>query len=214
MKKIIGKETKQCEILDENFNGMQTSCIFDLYWYFASERQKIYYNRIENRKWPWTSNYILQTYKFTNAYRASDRVSQYLLKNIIYKDNFNEEDTLFRILLFKFFNKIETWKALENEFGEITYKTFKYEKYCDLLDKLLYQNTKIYSAAYILPSGISAYGNKQKHRNSLALLQFMFSDGIVNKVSKVTSLKQLYQLLLSYPMIGNFSISIFYRYQL
>jgi hypothetical protein len=29
---------------------------------------------------PWTSDPIIQVHKFTNAYRAADRVSQYLIK--------------------------------------------------------------------------------------------------------------------------------------
>ena len=43
---------------------------------------------MNNKSAPWTSDYILQTYKFTNTYRASDRVSQYLINNVIYTGGF------------------------------------------------------------------------------------------------------------------------------
>lgn len=187
-----------------NFEGMKTSKIFDIYWYFASERQKIFYKKIENQNWPWTADHILQTYKFTNVYRASDRVSQYLIKSVIYNNNYAPDDTIFRILLFKIFNKIETWQKLENQFGEITYKSFNYQKYCEYLDKLLSENTKIYSAAYIMPSGLTTFKNRQKHRNNLSLLEYMFSNGLVKNISKADSLRHLYELLLSYPTLGKF----------
>ena len=62
---------------------------------------------------------MLATYKFTNAYRASDRVSQYLIRNVIYRDDLpmSPHEVFFRILLFKLFNKIETWELLERAIG-------------------------------------------------------------------------------------------------
>ena len=115
---------------------IQTS-IYDLYWRFATERQNIFFNRLNNKSTPWTSDYILQTYKFTNTYRASDRVSQYLINNVIYTgESYSEEDLIFRILLFKFFNKIETWKKLENKFGSICLKSYDEKKYGDFLEEL------------------------------------------------------------------------------
>jgi alpha-glutamyl/putrescinyl thymine pyrophosphorylase clade 1 len=62
-------------------------------------RQEVFFNKVNNAPPPWTSNRILNTYKFCNAYRASDRVSQYLIKNVIYDENRskNEEEVLFFI---------------------------------------------------------------------------------------------------------------------
>jgi hypothetical protein len=44
---------------------------------------------------------------FTNAYRAADRVSQYLIRNVIYQSDLpgNADELVFRILLFKLFNR-------------------------------------------------------------------------------------------------------------
>ena len=51
---------------------------FDVYWAFAAERQKIYRRRLDGRTGAeLTSDPVLSTHRFTNAYRASDRVSQY-----------------------------------------------------------------------------------------------------------------------------------------
>lgn len=63
----------------------KASQVFDTYWKFAVERQAIFFRRLEGNNPPWTNDPIFLKHKFTNAYRASDRVSQYLIKNVIYE---------------------------------------------------------------------------------------------------------------------------------
>src|SRR5690348_14496829 len=80
--------------------------VFDAYWRFAAERQNIFYLRLKGTAGPLTNDLVLRSFKFTNAYHASDRVSQYLIKNVIYRDDLPKDETnvFFRILLFKLFN--------------------------------------------------------------------------------------------------------------
>ncbi|KAJ7883873.1 hypothetical protein B0H14DRAFT_2701213, partial [Mycena olivaceomarginata] len=54
----------------------------------------------------WTSDPILLEYRFCNAYRVLDRTSHSL----------DPTELLFRILLFNCFNRIDTWKLLEEAF--------------------------------------------------------------------------------------------------
>ncbi|MBC6720514.1 nucleotide kinase domain-containing protein [Treponema sp. Marseille-Q4130] len=184
---------------------IQNSSIYDLYWQFAVKRQEIFFNRINKKSTPWSDDQILQTYKFTNVYRATDRVSQYLINNVIYNgENYSDEDTVFRILLFKIFNKIETWQKIESHFNKIDYGSFDEEKYGAFLDVLQEAGEKIYSAAYIMPSGTTSFGSPRKHKNHLAFIKYMFKDGIVKKISNCKTLEDLYLLLLSYPTIGKF----------
>src|SRR5438876_4215032 len=102
---------------------LQPTVVFSTYWRFAAERQEIFFRRLKNPDPPWTKDPVLQRHKFTNAYRASDRVSQYLIRNVIYAGSFSNRDLFFRILLFKIFNKIETWELLDESFGPITFST-------------------------------------------------------------------------------------------
>lgn len=60
-----------------------TTEVYDSYWKFATLRQEVFFNRVEERAYPWSADPILNQYKFTNAYRAADRVSQYLIKNVL-----------------------------------------------------------------------------------------------------------------------------------
>lgn len=58
--------------------------VYDLYWTFASRRQAAFEARLAGRSRPWTTDPILQVYKFCNVFRASDRVSQYMIRDVAY----------------------------------------------------------------------------------------------------------------------------------
>src|SRR5262245_50737978 len=100
---------------------MIPTVVFDSYWRFAVERLAMFYRRYSNPAGPWTSDPILSTYRFTNAYRATDRVSQYLIQEIQSRSDRSQDprEIFFRTMLFKIFNRIETWEALESLLGPI-----------------------------------------------------------------------------------------------
>ena len=179
--------------------------IYDLYWYFAWERQNIFWKKLNGEEAPWTDDYILQQYKFCNSYRVNDRVSQYLLKNVIYNGNiYEDEDMLFRIILFKLFNKEATWELLVNEFGDITLKEFNFERYSKVLSEATLKGVKIYNDAYISCAN-KAFGYDRKHDNHLALLNKMFNeDKIASKIKACKTMKEAFDIIKSYPLIGNF----------
>lgn len=187
------------------FEELKPTPVYDTYWSFAAKRQEVFFNRLYGRAYPWTDDKIIQKYKFTNAYRASDRVSQYLIRNVIYEnDYFTPEDQCFRILFFKLFNKIETWEYIRDAVGEVTYSSYNYERYNQLLMERMCCNASIYSSAYIMPSGKSFFGFEKKHQNNLKLLEYMMNSGLPKKIARVRSLKELYEVLLSYPTLGTF----------
>ena len=179
--------------------------IYDLYWYFAWERQNIFWKKLNGEEAPWTDDYILQQYKFCNSYRVNDRVSQYLLKNVIYNGNkYADEDMLFRIILFKLFNKEATWELLVNEFGDVTLNGFNFERYSKVLSEATLKGVKIYNDAYISCAN-KAFGYDRKHDNHLALLNKMFNeDKIAGKIKSCKTMKEAFDIIKSYPLIGNF----------
>ena len=179
--------------------------IYDLYWYFAWERQNIFWKKLNGEEAPWTDDYILQQYKFCNSYRVNDRVSQYLLKNVIYNGKiYEDEDMLFRIILFKLFNKEATWELLVNEFGDITLKEFNFERYSKVLSEATLKGVKIYNDAYISCAN-KAFGYDRKHDNHLALLNKMFNeDKIAGKIKSCKTMKEAFDIIKSYSLIGNF----------
>ena len=180
--------------------------VFDTYWRFAAERQRIFFKRLAGVASPWTDDSILTTYKFTNAYRAADRASQFLIKNVIYRDDLlaSPEETFFRIVLFKLFNKVDTWRLLEESFGQITYADYDFKHYDRVLTRAAKSGISIYSAAYIMPSGSREFGHDRKHRNHLKLIEWMIEDELPKKLVDAPSMQHGFELLRSYPTIGDF----------
>ncbi len=178
--------------------------VFDTYWRFAAERQAVFFRRYVGEPYPWSDDEILQTYKFTNTYRASDRVSQYLIRNVIYRGPQAPDELFFRTILFKLFNKIETWELLQRELGDVTHDGYSFDRYDRVLTDAMDRKQAIYSAAYIMPSGSRKNGSTKKHRSHLQLLERMMDDGVANRIAAAASMREAFNILVSYPMIGDF----------
>ena len=179
--------------------------VYDLYWYFAYERQNIFIKKKNGEQAPWTGDLILRDYKFCNSYRVNDRVSQYLLKNVIYNGKkYSNEDMLFRILLFKLFNKESTWELLENEIIDIKLSTFDFDKYSNVLENTILNGNAIYNDAYISCAN-KAFGYDRKHNNHLALLKQIFLlDKSHIKILEAKTMEEAFNIIKTYPLIGNF----------
>ena len=189
------------------FGSLSPACstvVYDTYWRFATERQEVFFRKLEGCPPPWTDDPIIARHKFTNAYRASDRVSQYLIGNVIYAGEQSVPEVFFRTILFKLFNKIETWELLKSRLGEITWEGYSYDRFDFVLADALATKTRIYSAAYIMPSGNGVFGYRQKHRNHLKLLERMMGDEVPYQIAGAASMRQAFEILRSYPMIGDF----------
>ena len=181
---------------------LKTTPVFDTFWRFAAKRQDLFMRRIKGGPLPWTDDPVLAAHRFTNVYRASDRVSQYLIANVIYRGPKAGEEIFFRTLLFKLFNRIETWEELARRVGPPSWKTFQFERYARALDARLARGERVYSAAYIMPS--PHFGGTRKHRNHLQLLDHMMRDGAPRRIARARSLSQVFGILRAYPSIGDF----------
>jgi hypothetical protein len=182
-----------------------TTEVYDSYWKFAASRQDVFFSKIENNKFPWTDDPILSKHRFTNAYRASDRVSQYLIKEVIYNPNLldSPKEVLFRILLFKLFNKIETWELLKMNLKDITYEDFDFKRYDDILSKAMDQKKTIYSAAYIMPS-VRSFGHTRKHSNHLDLIDYIIKKGTAEQLMDTNKMQHAFDIIKGFPGLGNF----------
>jgi hypothetical protein len=180
--------------------------VYDLYWIFASERQKAFEKRRVGLPGPWTEDPILQEYKFCNVFRAADRVSQYLIRDVAYKaDHSTPADKIFQILAFRMFSKNETWESLTKILGHAPLIedliSGSFEK---ALSQVKKDNGKLYTGAFILCAN-DAYGFSEKHLNHVALFRKMFVvDQLHESLLLAKSLKEIYNLLHDYPLMGDF----------
>jgi hypothetical protein len=175
---------------------------FDLYWQFAEERQRMFLRRLGGQAPPWTTDDILARFRFTNPYRFSDRVSQFLLQNVQYDKPRSPESIVLRTLLFKIFNRVDTWQSLVEESGDPTTDSFELTSYSRILAELRAKGRRIYSPAYIIPN--PAFGAQSKHENHLLLLARMLGDGTINRIVGARSLEELYVTLREVPSFGPF----------
>ena len=183
---------------------MQATEVFDLYWQFAAERQRVYFRRLAEPVGPWTGDPILANHRFTNSYRASDRVSQYLIREVQYRSDRpgTPDELFFRTILFKIFNRIDTWEALEAELGPLTWADTDLDRVNGTLDTLMRSGRRIYSAAYIMPS--PRYGHARKHANHLALIADMMDQRLPQRLQQLPTLDAVYEALLCWSGIGRF----------
>lgn len=182
------------------------SNIYDLYWYFASERQRIFERRVAGSFEPWTDDATLRAFKFCNVFRAADRVSQYLISEVAYHDTAcSPEDLLFQIVAFRLFSRIETWNTIRRVLGRTP-------SLCELdngafTDAVVYAkeaNGGLYTGAFIL-CATDAYGYSSKHLNHIELLRHMFlRNQLGRKLIAAESLKEIYETLHQFPLLGDF----------
>jgi hypothetical protein len=183
---------------------MTPTQVYDTYWRFAAERLRMYYRRLVDPAGPWTNDPILRAYRFTNSFRAADRVSQYLIGEVQYRLDRSQEpqELFFRTLLFKMFNRIDTWEAIERQLGPLTWKGGNIQAIRKVLDERMSSGHRVYSAAYIMPA--PAFGHARKHANHLALLTQMMDDRLPDRLRQAPSLKAVYKTLLNYTGLGPF----------
>lgn len=188
------------------FAGLQPTEVYDSYWRFAAERQAIFFRRLGGEPGPWTDDPILARHRFTNAYRAADRVSQFLIGQVIYGQgrSMMPREQLFRILVFKLFNKIDTWSLLEARLGPLTWEDFDYGAYDNVLTAAMRDGRRLYSAAYIIPPVKWPDGDGTKHRGHLHLIRTALTGSLGDHLEGATSLGEVFALLKQLPSLGDF----------
>ncbi|MFF2129882.1 nucleotide kinase domain-containing protein [Streptomyces olivochromogenes] len=181
---------------------LRPTVVFDTYWRFAAERQAVYEKRLAGGPGPWTDDAILTQHRFTNCFRAADRVSQILIGDVVYCGDQDWEEVFFRTLLFKIFNKESTWRLLAGALGEVRWDGYDYRVFDQVLSQAFAAGERLYSAAYIVPP--PQLGEERKHRNHLRLLEMMMTSGAPEEILAAPTLRDAYEVLLRYPAIGPF----------
>lgn len=173
------------------------------------ERMNMFWRKVEGYRYDgWSEDPILRTYKFTNVYRATDRVSQYLIKEVIYKDidKYCPEDVLLRTLVFKIFNKIETWEYITQDIQyPITINTFDAHELSLHLSQRQ-QHVPIFSNAYMMTGSHKQYDYlPSKHEKWLTMVkkEFIDDEGFT-KILKASTMEEVYNMLREKSFLGGF----------
>lgn len=122
---------------------INTDALNHLYEYIT-QRYSIYKKRLAGESPPWTNNELLQKYSFTNLRREHDRTSLWLINNISNNSDIRYEDSFWRSLLFRFYNKIETAELIKLDSKEFWSKS----NLDNALTSLSEQTIDVFTRAY------------------------------------------------------------------
>lgn len=85
------------------------------FWYFISERHRIYLKREAGGEKPWSNEPIFQNWKFCNVFRQLDKQSKFLINEVILPHwNSDPSLLLFNIFAFRAFN---LWRTYQSSIG-------------------------------------------------------------------------------------------------
>lgn len=176
---------------------------------FMRERHAIYLRRfVEKAPPPWTDDPILREYSFTNVYRELDKTTVWFRENI--RDHFKEDPraALFSTILFRWFNKIETGKAmLSMKWPDITNEDARLVFHPDYYDrqeteKVLRPLPRWVTGAYIIktPDGMD------KLQGVLSCVQNAHdaASRLCYYIQKRPTLENAHTVIKSLPFMGDF----------
>jgi hypothetical protein len=171
----IGKALGAAILNSKPQEAIQNEDVMRLFWTFIYERQEIFKRRyIEKKPDPWTEDWILRDYKFTNVYRELDRGTIYYIKNVLIPAEINLnikrqwEQMVMDTLVYRHFNHIPTWEAV----GGLLHAR-EWRK----MEVALQQLPQVYTNAHNV-TGFQWAGSVQKTVNSMYLVQNLWSDNI------------------------------------
>ncbi|MBD8478958.1 nucleotide kinase domain-containing protein [Microbacterium sp. CFBP 8794] len=180
--------------------------VYEIYWKFAAERQRTFEARVRGDEAPFTDDPIIQNYKFCNVFRAADRVSQYMIRDVAYRaDDSSPQDRIFQIVAFRTFSNTRTWDTLTEILGRSPRITdLEDDSFENALTMTKERNSGLYTGAFIL-CATNAYGRTQKHLNHVELFRDMFViQGLADELLAAQSLQAVYEALHRFPLMGDF----------
>lgn len=132
----------------------------DNFFRIMYERQEIWFKRfVQKKDAPWTKDKFLRNYKFTNVYRELDYHSQWEIRNIIMNKRLTRKDLIWQIILFRLFNKPETFEYMAKKTNWVNglpkYNEYNQELFEELIDAFRKTGENPFTNAYLINSRAS-----------------------------------------------------------
>lgn len=180
---------------------------------FITRRYKIHLRKdVLKQPQPWTKDPILLEFRFTNVRREHDRESKWLIKNIATNPKVSYEDKLLNCILFRLFNKHET--------SELISQPIKFSaKYDPEAYRARFETREQEDPSFIFFTGAFITGGMKralkwylpkgtKEDNMpmrvMKFMEYLYQDGITQKIKECPDQKAVYDLLRGYLGIGDF----------
>ena len=146
----------------------------------------------------------MQEFKFCNVYRALDKTTQFIIRDVIETGSQDPVDVVFRVVLFNTFTRIETYKRLEEELGPLTWKTFDRNTYEAVLEQVREEEQKgLFTGAFQKPQPQFHEGGHL--RNHLCLVENLMVNNLAGFLKQASYLADVFEWILSFPGQGDFT---------
>ncbi|KAG2146752.1 hypothetical protein DEU56DRAFT_786233 [Suillus clintonianus] len=176
--------------------------VFDTFWRFAAERHAITEKRLKGLPAPWTADPILQVFPFCNTYRVLDRVSQFIITEVIENGSQDPTELVFRILLFNTFTSINTYETLRGAITPLTWSTYERADYERVLRRLYDDRVALYTGAFQKPA--PSLGFVENFMNHLAFMEVLMKD-LPAQCAKAEYIADVFEWLCTFKSMGDFT---------
>lgn len=180
---------------------------------FITRRYKIHLRKdVLKKPQPWTNDPVLKEFRFTNVRREHDRETLWLIRNVTSNPKVSYEDKLMNCILFRLFNKHETSELISQPIH------FS-KKYDPEVYRAVFKATEVHDPHYIFFTGAFITGGMKRalkwylpkgtEEDSMPMrvmkfMEYLYNDGVVDKIKACMTQKSVYDLLRGYLGIGDF----------
>lgn len=160
---------------------------------FINERHSIFVRRARGEAWPWTSDPILQKYRFTNVFRELDRVTVWLREN--WREPYADHPNLwFAMAMARQIN----WPDTLEEIGFP--EKWQPRRVMHIIQRRRIQGLKAYTSAYMLTGG--KQGGTKARWTTRGILDPLYKDP--PRLHPEQSLEHAFQMFNGRPGFGPF----------
>ncbi|KAL0952731.1 hypothetical protein HGRIS_006962 [Hohenbuehelia grisea] len=182
---------------------LRPTVVFDTLWRWAYERKVVDDRRRAGMPRPWTNDRHLREHFFCNTFRVLDKVTQYIISEVIEKGNQSPQEVVFRVVLFNTFTKIATWELLQARIGKLTWASYKREAYADVLLDAKNSGQTLYTCAFQKPA--PKFGHDDLFMNHLELLEMLMNSDLAGYIASAQYIVEIYEFIISFPGMGPFN---------
>ena len=188
----------------------------DLFFQTLFERQLIWKRRfIDKLDKPWTEDPILADNKFTNVYRELDRSSQWQIKNIILDKTLDDQNLLWKIMIYRYFNAPEAFEnSIENPWrnGIPDYDEFNEIEFEEYINNVRKTGVNPFTTAYYVNS-TAARGTSRNYCYTRLVAPHLHENipGLLYKLKNSKTPAEIISFIKTFPASGDFIAHEFYQ---
>lgn len=192
-----------------------------LYLYNFIKRRYVVHIRKDVKKLPppWTTDKVLQQFRFTNIRREHDRETKWLMEHITSNPELRYEEKLLNIVLFRLFNKHETMELIGAPFKfysvpKTSTTGWNPEWYRRIFEAALRQDPdRVFFTGAFISGGMkhalkryvpAKYSNSSMNMRVLWFIKTLIDSDFPSKIKQCANQQRVFEHISSYKGIGEF----------